>query len=111
MLSSLIAGLTNHRPEQQFVRNLDHALKLSRGGEESLVFPARMSKVLWGNLSVYHNEVEILKDVNASKELRTGAAKTILTGMPEYFAYAAPEEIIADLLQYFDFIGTKPAVQ
>lgn len=109
MLSSLIAGLSNNEPEQQFVRNLDSALKLSRSSEDSLKFPARLTKVLWGNMSVYQREVDILRDVHAPAHLRRTAAREILAATPEYFRYAPLEEIINDLVRYYDYAATHQA--
>ena len=70
MLSSLIAGLTEHHSERQFVSDLDHALNLSRGGGAGLEFPVRLTKVFWGDLDVFHNDIAVLKNAQCDHDDR-----------------------------------------
>jgi hypothetical protein len=103
MLSSLIAGLTNHQPEKQFVCDLDDALCLSRGGGAGLEFPVLLTKVFWGNLEIHRNDVAVLKDVKHALSDRMRAALNILDHVPSYFVYAGYAEMADDLIRYFDY--------
>lgn len=103
MLASLMAGISEHSSEQQFVKNLDKALNLSKGSESSLIFPLRLSKVFWGDLAIYRREIETIKNTSICIEKRRQAAKTLLEATPKYFIYAPLNELVDDILRYFDY--------
>lgn len=110
LMSSLIAYLTdNDKPEESFIRNLDKALKLSRGGENALEFPVRLSKVFWGNREVFHREIEVLANRQALLIDKERAAISIVQRIPQYFIYESPQRVVDDIVSYFNSVfGPKP---
>ena len=102
LLSSLIAYLTNtDKPERDFVRNMDKALKLSRGGEQSLELPMRSSRVFWGNRELFKDEISILTAPNTSLCEKRFAAERVAARVPDWFSYGTSMSLIDDLLKYF----------
>jgi hypothetical protein len=102
VLSSLIAYITNtDRPEKDFIRNMDQALQLSRGGESALELPVRLSRVFWGNREVFRDEIAILTDRATSFDQKQHAAEAIAISVPDWFQYGTPKKIVDDLVHYF----------
>lgn len=100
-LASLIAYVVNTRdPERDFVRNMNHVLKLSRLSDESLEFPIRLSRAFWGDREILRNEIHTLTAETSDLD-KEKAALRIAIRVPEWFAYDKPEAMARDITQYF----------
>lgn len=100
-LSSLIAYVVNTSdPERDFVRNMNDVLKLSRGSDESLDFPIRLSKVFWGDREIFQDEIRALTTESTEID-KERAALRIALRVPAWFAYSTPENIAKDIASYF----------
>jgi hypothetical protein len=101
LLSSLIAYIANTSdPEREFVRNINDALKLTRGSDASLEFPIRLSRVFWGNRQLFEQEFQALTGRTSLLE-KERAALRVAAMVPDWFAYGKREEIAHDIAHYF----------
>ena len=100
-LASLIAYVVNTRdPERDFVRNMNHVLKLSRISDESLEFPIRLSRAFWGDREILRDEIQTLTSEAAEID-KEKAALRIAVRVPEWFTYDKPEAMARDITKYF----------
>lgn len=106
-LASLIAFVKDTRdPEATFIRNMNKVLHLSRGGDSSLEFPVRLSRVLWRDRDVLQKDFDVLLTKTSTTEAKKTAAQHIASKTPEWFRYASVEAIAADVSKYFCTIAT-----
>lgn len=87
-------------PEQALIGKLNTVLHLSTTGDAALKLPIHISQLIWSNQQVFKEDIAYLSGCEGGGQSKQ-CAERIAEATPEWFTYAEPNALVADILTLF----------